>query len=169
MTFQKIYYSNLCVTMPETTLLQLTPYLSMKKIILRTLLWSTVTIVLLFVVLVVHIYMVMGPSNMKYHEPMQLSRIDFIEPNDSLMRLAEARIRANKNIKHSFINAQQGTLVYGYVPSTVDPQAIFASLSDMPIQAKPFVADKVAVASGCPVMDKSSMTYRLGAYIQSFF
>ncbi|EJF53642.1 hypothetical protein SapgrDRAFT_1951 [Saprospira grandis DSM 2844] len=144
----------------------------MKKWIFR-IIWSSLAVsFLLFSALVIHIYMVMGPSNMKYHnsKPIQLSRIDFEGPkNDSLFHLAEREVRKTAGVQHAFLNKSHGTLVYGYAPGEVDPKAVFAKIEQLPIRPKMYVVDKEQLANGCPVLDKRSFSYRLGALIQSFF
>lgn len=144
----------------------------MRKWIIRIGLSSLAVILLLFVVLVIHIYMVMGPSNMKYHNsnPMQLSRIDFEGPrNDSLLQLAEGIVRKTEAVRQTFLNKAHGSLVYGYRPGEVNPKAVFAKIENLPNRPKMYVVNQEQLANGCPVLDKSSLSYRLGAFIQSFF
>lgn len=141
----------------------------MKKSKLKRWLYITgFTVITLFSVLVVHIYMVtQNKSDDKRIR--QLARIDFKQEVDStLANTIKNKILSMDGVDAGYFNIPDKTFIYSFNPSIQNADQIFMQV----IQEGNFKAVRYRVsdnqlASGCPVIDKSSFTYKLTAMLQS--
>ncbi len=143
----------------------------MPKYLKITLVSISSILLLLVATLAVHIYMV-TPKNQPATANWQLGRITF-EPNmsDSLVTIANREMRSISGIKQVVINAEQGNLVFAYTPSDdLNNASIFEKFNkNQQFNAELFIPSEKQLAQSCPVIDKSSITYRLGAFFQNIF
>jgi len=124
------------------------------------------TFLLLFAVLVVHIALV--TKNTKYDHPsIQLARIDFKEPIDSLKAKQINRdIKAIAGVGNTHFNTKAGILIYSMDVNKNSNDKVFKELmSKTTYKAKPFVVTEAMAANGCPVMDKTTFTYKFSNVI----
>jgi hypothetical protein len=141
----------------------------MKKKVFKIVLISLSVVVVLFGVLVVHIYMVTKPK--AHGKNLQLSRIDFKEPIDS----AEANkirnfVHGLDGVDNTYFNIPAGMLVYGYLPEKQSSENVYNQLmSHGHYKAERFIVDASQVAKGCPVMDPNSFGYRMSTVISKIF
>ncbi|NVJ48210.1 MAG: hypothetical protein HWE21_00080 [Cytophagia bacterium] len=141
-----------------------------KRLILRIGLYSLGVAILLCVVLVAHILAVTKPSN-NTHVNWQLSRIDFENSlNDEQAQQILKAIKSIDGIKNTFVNNEQGTLVYSYQAGQLSNEEVYNQFTQkVDLAAKPYVAPPIDEASGCPVMDKESLSYRFSSFVQKTF
>lgn len=141
-----------------------------RKRILKTFGWSLLTLVFLSALLIIHILLVTKPSNTT-HVNWQLSRIDFESPLDSTnSREVTKAIRSIPGIKNIHLNKEKGTLIYSYEAGSKSSLEVFNQfITKVDIPAKPFIAPSMQEATGCPAMDKTSITYRFSTFIQNTF
>ncbi len=131
------------------------------------LIFSSATLVL-FTVLIVHIYMVTKP--VKYdNNDLQLSRIDFKEPIDS-MNANEIRhfVASLPGIQNTMFNIKDRILVYGYLVGKQNSDTVFHQLINHGhYKAEKFVVSEDMKSKGCPMAgkDRSSFVYRFTGYI----
>ena len=139
-----------------------------KKKWLKYLLITSSVFVVLFTVLVVHIYMVTKP--VKYdNNDLQLSRIDFKEDIDSL-RASEIRhfVASLPGIQNTMFNVKDDILVYGYLNNEQNSASVYDELMKHGnYKADRFIVSENMKAEGCPMAgkDRSSMVYRFTGYI----
>ena len=131
--------------------------------------WFSGLIITSFVVLFLHIYSVThtpGKRNLDWH----LTRVEFGQsPLDSMTFFKASSIMDTiPGVIDSYLNVEKGTLVYATKQGSFDADRIYRGL----IHAGAFDAVKYVpeknVRSGvsCPVMDKKSLSYQLGAFFQ---
>ncbi len=141
-----------------------------KKYLLRGLAVLGGILGLFVITLGVHIYMVTRPND-QHHMNWQLSRIDFEEQPDSLTAsLAVKTLKGIEGVKHVYLNQKAGTLVYGFETGKLDAQMVFEEFKTKgDFKAKPYIPLASNLSNGCPVIDKTSLTYRLGVFFQNLF
>ncbi|UZR96562.1 hypothetical protein [Chondrinema litorale] len=139
-----------------------------KKKLFKATIWIFSIFSILALVLVIHIAMVTKPNN-SHHSNWQLSRIDFTQSLDSAQaQLAMKTIQSISGVKHAYVNNAQGTLVYSYEAGHLKSADVFdAFIAKTNFEAKPYKAPKMEDATGCPVIDKSSLTYRFTTFVQN--
>ena len=77
-------------------------------------------------------------------------------------------IQSIAGIKHAYINKEQGTLVYSFEAGNLNTGDVFKEfVSKTNFEANPYKAPKMEDATGCPVIDKSSLTYRFSTFVQN--
>lgn len=126
-------------------------------------------IALLFLTLIVHILLV-TPKNYDNNN-LQLSRIDFKEPIDSAKaKTINSQLRSVDGIKNTHINLKDGILVYSYDVNKVNAdQAFEALIQKGNYKATRFVVTDEMKATGCPIMDRNSFSYRFSNGVQKIF
>jgi len=141
-----------------------------KRKILKIALYSFGVTLLLCIVLVAHILAVTKTSS-DSHVNWQLSRIDFENPlNEDQAKVVLKAIKSIDGIKNTYVNNKQGTLVYSYQAGELTNQEVYNQfISKVDLPAKPYVAPPIDEASGCPVMDESSLSYKFSALVQKTF
>lgn len=139
-----------------------------KKIIKRSLLAIGALFILLGAVLVIHIYMVTQPQK-GYFKGIMMGRIDFKEKIDP-EEATEIRhfVNSLEGVQKSYFNDKDNILVFSYHAEKQDPESVYkAVMNHGNYIAKRYIASNTD--SGCPVIDKSSFTYKAGAFIQNIF
>lgn len=126
-------------------------------------------IVLLFLTLVAHILLV-TPKNYD-NNSLQLSRIDFKEPIDSAKaKTINSQLRSINGVKNTHINLRDGIVVYSHDVNKVNAEQAFESLLQKGnYKAERFVVTDDMKATGCPIMDRNSFSYRFSNGIQKLF
>lgn len=134
-----------------------------KRIIIKSLLWTLGISATLFIVLIVHIYMVTKP--VKYdNADLQLARIDFRQDLDSAQALdVQHTVMAMPGIVNVFMNRHDRTLVYGYRQGKQTSEQVYqAVMRSGNYDAERFVLNEQQQSSGCPVMQgKASFLYSI--------
>ena len=139
-----------------------------KKIFAGTLVLMAMSVILLLV----HIYAVTKFSD-EQGTRWQLTRVEFNEAPLSPATSIKARqvIDTIPGVIDSYLNIKKGTLVYATEKGSFKSAKVF----DEFIQAGSFDAVRYAPEKGiqsgssCPVLDKKSITYRIGSFFQEFF
>lgn len=141
-----------------------------KKKIIKITAYSFGIALALFVILVAHIVAVTKPSD-STHINWQLSRIDFEKPlSESEANEVLKAIKSIEGIKNTHVNSAQGTLVYSYEAGSMSNSDVYKQFTQqISIAAKPYKAPPIEEASGCPVLDKSSLSYRFTTFVQNTF
>jgi hypothetical protein len=141
----------------------------MRKKIIRGLWVAGGICLLLAITLAAHIYVVTRPADV-HHNNWQLARIDIQQPAEpASLDQAVAMVKSEPGVKHAFLNEQDGIIVYGYEPGTLEPDAVLAQVNALPVKARAFTVSAEAAANGCPVIDKSSVTYRFSTFLKNLF
>ena len=122
---------------------------------------------LLSATLVAHIYMV--TQDPVVNSNLNLSRIDV---EDSLSQEDVAQIKSLLNampgIHKTYVNADAGTIVYGYYNDQQNPDAVYASLSkSTDYRLKKFEVSEEDLVKGCPAFDENSLTFKVGTFVQN--
>jgi len=127
-------------------------------------------IFLLFVVLVVHIATA-KPVEVD-NATIQISRIDFNEPLDSLKsKEIHRNLKSIDGVKNIKIVPEKGVVVYFHDNRIANSEQVFAQLSAKGnYQAERFViSDELAAKKVCPVMNTDSFSYKFSRGIQRIF
>ncbi|TRX59946.1 hypothetical protein FNH22_07790 [Fulvivirga sp. M361] len=131
--------------------------------------WSLVLIVTPLVILFLHVYSVTRSSE-KPGTNWHLTRIEFQEsPLDSLTILkAQSVIDTIPEVMDSYLNSEKGTLVYATAKGSYKSQEVFDRFMRAGhFEASQYVPEKgVGPVTSCPVLDKKSLTYRIGSIFQ---
>jgi len=141
---------------------------SSKTKLKKYLLIFTSAVVILFVVLVVHIYEVTKP--VKYDNSfLQLSRIDFKEDIDSL-KANDIRhfVASLRGVQNTLFNVEDNILIYGYNSAEQTPTNVYEKLKAYGhYNAEKFIVSEELKAQGCPMAgkDRSSLVYRFTRYM----
>lgn len=141
-----------------------------KRKLIKAAIWSFSILLVLVITLAVHIYIVTRP---KIDDPRirQLSRIDFfVKPDSVQANQIKSEVLHMKGVDAAYFNVPDGILVYSYNPNDQNSVQVYLDLMKKGgYKAKRYVVDAAALAKGCPVLDKSTLTYRLGAFFQKLF
>ncbi|MEK8179143.1 hypothetical protein WMW71_02210 [Flavobacterium buctense] len=130
--------------------------------------WSVLSIVvLLFGILVYHI------ANAKPVEnaTIQISRIDFDQPFDSLSTVAiKQKLHSIKGVKSDII-VKNNVVVYFHDNTIADSKKVYDELmSKGNFKAERFILPpSLAAKQVCPVMEKDSYKYKFSKFIQGIF
>lgn len=127
-------------------------------------------VLLLFVVLVIHIATI---KPIVYdNASMQISRIDFSEPIDSLMaQKITTDMKSIPGVKNPLVVAKNKVVVYYHDMNIANSEQVYNQfMTKGNYKAKRFVVS-AALASKevCPVLDKSSFKYKFSRGIQRIF
>lgn len=140
-----------------------------RKTIKKVIGWTLGTIVLLFVVLVVHIYLVTRVKPPDEHT-IVMARMDF---KDSLGTADVTRISSwlyqQKGIGHVLVNPDSRIAVFTFYPLHADANAIInAFKAQTGYHAERFMPSEEDMKNGCPVAS-TSVTYKLASFIKRIF
>ncbi len=132
---------------------------------------GTVSVIsLLFIVLVVHVAtakpVVVDNANL------QISRIDFNEPIDSLKaKEIHRNLKSIEGVKNIKIVPEKGVVVYFHDNRLINSTEVFEKLIFLGnYAAQPFVLSKeLASKKVCPVMNTDSFSYKFSRGIQRIF
>lgn len=138
------------------------------KIILKRVVLSLLVVFMLLVgTLVIHIATV-SPKKVD-NSNLQISKIDFIEPIDSIKGKEIKRIfNSIDGVKKYRLNLSKQTLVYFHDNKVTNASKVFDEFSQKTnIKASPYILPKeLQGKSVCPVIEKNSITYRVSSGIQ---
>ncbi|WP_313805529.1 hypothetical protein [Flavobacterium sp.] len=128
------------------------------------------TFLLLFIVLVVHI----ATAKPKVYDnaTLQLSRIDFKEPLDSLKaKEIHRNLKSIPGIKNDRLNIKTGVLVYYHDNRIIDSEKAYNLLiAKGNYKAERYlISETMAQKKVCPVMNEDSFGYRFSNGIQRLF
>jgi hypothetical protein len=141
-----------------------------RKFIVRGLYVAGISIVLLLGILVIHIAMVTKNKNDDKRNR-QMARIDFKQDIDS----ANAAIIKNKvlsieGVDAAYFNVEDNILVYSYNPDSLHSDLVYYNLmNESDYKAERFSVNADQLANGCPVIDKSSISYQFASVVQNIF
>ncbi|ERM80946.1 hypothetical protein P872_10885 [Rhodonellum psychrophilum GCM71 = DSM 17998] len=138
---------------------------------IKKILIGAVAIVLLLVAtLAIHIYLVTQPKEGAM-PTMTMSRIDFPSALDSLEGYAiRDFVKNTDGMKDTRVNLSMGHLVCLYDRNQKSPQEIVSDINDnFMTSAVLFQPSDDMLAQSCPAINKSSLTYKLGAFFQKTF
>lgn len=127
-------------------------------------------VLMLFVVLVVHIATA-KPVEID-NATMQISRIDFKEPLDSLKsKEIHRNLKSISGVKNVRITAEKGVAVFFHDNRIVNSEQVFEQLQDKGnYKAERFViSDELAAKKVCPAMNTDSFSYKFSRGIQRIF
>lgn len=126
------------------------------------------TFLLLTTILAIHIYMVTRPKPSQDPRLRQLARLDVISDIDSTdvpkLQSIVAKMEGVRTVKYA---ANESAVIFEFDPSKQNTEAVAESLSQNGYTVQKFKVSSSQMNKGCPVMDKSSISYRLGKYFQS--
>lgn len=127
-------------------------------------------VLILLVALVVHI--VTAKPVIYDNATIQVSRIDFKEPLDSLkVKEIHRNLKSIPGVKNDKFNIEKRVLVYFHDNQLADSESVFNQLmAKGNYKAERFILP-VAIASDqvCPVMDQDSFSYKFSRGIQRIF
>ena len=130
--------------------------------------WSVLGIVvLLFGILVYHIANARPVEN----ATIQISRIDFDQPFDSLSTVAiKQKLQSIKGVKSDII-VKNNVVVYFHDNTIADSKKVYDELmSKGNFKAERFILPpSLAAKQVCPVMEKDSYKYKFSKFIQGIF
>jgi hypothetical protein len=137
------------------------------KIVLGIILGSLLT---LFIVLVVHI--ATAKPLVVDNATLQISRIDFQEPIDSVKaKEIHRNLKSIPGVKTDRLSKETGVLVFFHDIKVADSKTIYNKLMTMGnYKAKRFVLPKeLENKTACPVMNENSFSYKFSRGIQRIF
>ena len=127
-------------------------------------------VLLLFIVLVVHIATV--KPTVYDNATMQISRIDFNEPIDSLMaQKITTDMKSIAGVKNPLVVAKNKVVVYYHDMNVANSEQVYNQfMAKGNYNAKRFlVSPELASKEVCPVMDKNSFKYKFSRGVQRIF
>lgn len=137
-----------------------------KKILLGAIFLMT----FLIGVLAVHIYMVTQPKEGAVPS-LTMSRIDFpqsLEPEEG--DKIKSLLSQLEGIKDVRVNFSNGHIICLYDRKAQSPHDLVATINqEFMYQASLYQPSEEMLAQSCPAIDKSSLTYKLGAFFQKSF
>ena len=139
-----------------------------RKILIRGLYITGISIVLLLGTLVIHVAMVTkGKNDDKRNR--QLGRIDFKEQVDSMdIRKIKNSVLSMNGVDAAYFNADDNLLVYSYDPDLLHSDLVYNKLmKENNIKAEKFTVSLNESANGCPVIDKSSFSYQFASAVKN--
>ena len=142
--------------------------MKINKTVKRVALTIVGIVVLLFVVLVVHIATAKPIDN----ATIQVSRIDFKEPIDSLKaKEIHRNLKSIPGVKTDRLNIEKGVLVYFHDNRIADSKQIYDQLiAKGNYKAERFLLPaSLANKQVCPVMDRDGFSYKFSRGIQRLF
>jgi hypothetical protein len=144
-----------------------------KKTVVRIMAGLGGVFILLFSVLCVHLYAIAKRTNENPNNKIQLSRIDFKQPVDSMeaIRMKNYVITLN-GVQGAHFNTAHGTLVYGYTLGTQTPQEVYTKIMDFSehkYKAEPYVVSADQLNRGCPAGFDNSMTMQFSNFLYKTF
>lgn len=126
------------------------------------------TLLLLFIVLVAHIATAKPVDNAN----LQISRIDFKEPLDSLKsKEIHRNLKSIPGVKNDHIDMERGVLVYFHDNNITDSKKVFDQLmAKGHYKAERFILPaNMASKQVCPVMNHDSFSYKFSKTVQKIF
>lgn len=128
------------------------------------------TFLVLFVILVAHI--ATAKPIVYDNANLQISRIDFKQPIDSLTaKQIHRQMKTIPGVKNDKLNPETGVMVYFHDNRVTNSKKVFTALmAQGNYKAEPFtVPAALAGKQVCPVMNKDGFTYKFSRGIQRIF
>jgi hypothetical protein len=122
-------------------------------------------------VLGVHIYQVTGKADNMHMANVAMGRIDFDKALDSIAYpTIQTFLKEQQGVRHTYLNKNDGILVFGYHIDEVDKTALFDLVIEQfgPIGTL-YQIDEDQVANSCPVIDRHSFAGRVSSGFQKLF
>ncbi len=136
----------------------------------KGLLWTGVTTLVLFVVLVVHLILVLKPK-VYDNNHMHLVKVDFPENIDTTERsLMLSKVKSMQGVKTVNFYSDQNALVAMYDNTIQNNEKVMATIKS--VVTSPAVLFKPSaemLASGCPIKNKDSYSYKFSMFIKNVF
>ena len=142
--------------------------MKINKTVRRIVLGVSATVFLLFIILVAHIATAKPIDN----KTMQISRIDFLEPIDSLKaKEIHRNIKSIAGVKNDKLNIEKRVMVYWHDNQITDSKNVYQQLmAKGNYKAKRFeIPAELAAKQVCPVMNKDGFSYKFSRGIQRLF
>ena len=142
--------------------------MKINKTVKRIVLGTSATVFLLFIILVAHIATAKPIDN----KTMQISRIDFLEPIDSLKaKEIHRNIKSIAGVKNDKLNIEKRVMVYWHDNQITDSKNVYQQLmAKGNYKAKRFeIPAELAAKQVCPVMNKDGFSYKFSRGIQRLF
>ncbi len=104
-------------------------------------------------VLAIHLIDVTGKKSLPTGKNLQLSRIDFTSPVDSITaNHARSVIQSIHGVDYAYVNVPDGILIYSFDPLEQQPALVFEEFQRAGnFQAQLYTPSTEIAASGCPV------------------
>lgn len=136
----------------------------------RIIIGIVIVFLLLLGTLTWHIYTVTQPQTGAISS-MALSRIDLDQPiDDAAGDRIKSYLLSDTAIKDIRLNKEKGHIICLYDRRKLSPQEIISSLDEkMQLTGSLYQPSEEMLAQSCPAIDKNSITYKLGAFIQKRF
>lgn len=124
----------------------------------------------LFLALTIHMYIVTKPSRGQV-QALTLTRVDFPKGLDSLVSVqVQERMATWDGVRDVRVNVEQGFVICLHDLTLLDSEQIVAALNfHFNRGAVVFRPDAALVSQSCPAINKESLTYRLGSFLQKSF
>lgn len=139
------------------------------KKFIKVLAWLGSVVAVLFVVLVVHIYLV--TRHPKPTNQIQLSRIDFKQDiNEVEGKKIKDFVNSLPDVKGAYFNDKDNILVYTYKIGNQNSFNVYNKVKSLGnYKAERYVVTEAAANTGCPIgKDQTTFTGMLSAYISKF-
>jgi len=132
--------------------------------------WSIGTVAALFIILVIHLVIVMKPvayDNIN----IQLAKVELDEERDSTARaMIYNKIISIEGVKSAKYFEASNSIVVSYDNNVMTNEQLLSKINQ---ESKEMASLKTPsaqeLASGCPIKDKNSMSYRFSVLIQNIF
>jgi len=138
---------------------------------LKIFIWTGSSFLVLSAILVFHVYMVTHINKNQDERIRQLSRIDF-KQNIEAEEANKIRVFVNglPGVENSYFNLDNDVLVYSYLVGKQNSFNVYNKLVAFGnYKAIRYVVNETNAKTGCPIgTDKTSMSYKLSAYISNF-
>ena len=145
----------------------------MKKTFLKIAIGIGSIFALLVIILAVHIYLVTPEPEQNPTQGWQLSRIDINEElplSDKQVKEINNSFKSVKGVERVVINKEHGTVVFAYFPKEFSAMSIYNNFSTKTgLNTALFTPSKEQLAASCPVIDKNSISYKMGSFFQNIF
>lgn len=137
-----------------------------KRLLLKIALWTGATVLVLFTVLVIHIYQVTHKPKTDARER-QLSRIDFQELKAEDAGKIQAFVANLDGVEDTHFNTEAGILIYTYTTGKQTSSEVYDQLMKSGnYKATKYTVDNSAAQTGCPAMgDDHSLRAKLVTFI----
>lgn len=142
-----------------------------KKVIKWTAIGVLSTFTVLSLILAIHIYDVTRDKPVPHNANIELGRIDFKASMDSI-QAQEIKSQTYRilGVKHVYFNHTDNIMVYGFNSDLTNATQVYDQLKEqIAFEGDLYRVTEEQMASSCPVIDKSSITGRMGKAFESLF
>ena len=142
-----------------------------KKAIKWTIIGALTTFTLLSLILAIHIYDVTRDRQVPHNANLELGRIDFTVSMDSVQaKEIKSQTYRIHGVKHVYFNHTDNIMVYGFNSDLTNATHVYDQLKEqVAFEGELYRVTEEQMASSCPVIDKSSITGRMGKAFESLF